>query len=288
MNKPDLLAAYWTLAGNVYPGAPTEISPFTLQQRVEAASEAGWKGIGLVLSDLQATLEQNSLATVRQLFKDNDIKYFELEILLDWYLTGDARKVSDYERSKMIELGAELGMCNLKIGAKPFENSPNSLDNMADEFSKLCKEVAQVNANVALEIMPFSRLATLEDGLKVVDTGDANGGLCLDIWHLARGNIDFEKISMVPSHLIKSVELNDAAEEVQGDLFNDSTHHRKLCGQGAYNIPLFLEEIKKAGFNQPYYGVELISQDHRVLPLDEMAKRAYETTISAFDSQVVA
>ncbi|MFV5509675.1 sugar phosphate isomerase/epimerase family protein [Acinetobacter sp. 197] len=283
MNKPDLLAAYWTLAGNVYPGAPTEISPFTLQQRVEAASKAGWKGIGLVLSDLQATLEQNSVATIRQLFKDNDIKYFELEILLDWYLTGDARKVSDYERSKMIELGAELGMCNLKIGAKPFENSPNSLENMAEEFSKLCKEVAQVNANVALEIMPFSRLATLEDGLKVVDTGDANGGLCLDIWHLARGNIDFEKISMVPAHLIKSVELNDAADEVQGDLFNDSTHHRKLCGQGSYDIPLFLNEIKKAGFNQPYYGVELISQEHRVLPLDEMAKRAYETTIGAFD-----
>lgn len=288
MNKPDLLAAYWTLAGNVYPGAPTEISPFTLQQRVEAASKAGWKGIGLVLSDLQVTLEQNSVASIRQLFKDNDIKYFELEILLDWYLTGDARKVSDYERSKMIELGAELGMCNLKIGAKPFENSPNSLENMAEEFSKLCKEVAQVNANVALEIMPFSRLATLEDGLKVVDTGDANGGLCLDIWHLARGNIDFEKISMVPAHLIKSVELNDAADEVQGDLFNDSTHYRKLCGQGSYDIPLFLNEIKKAGFNQPYYGVELISQEHRVLPLDEMAKRAYETTIGAFDSQVVA
>lgn len=288
MNKPDLLAAYWTLAGNVYPGAPTEISPFTLQQRVEAASKAGWKGVGLVLSDLQVTLEQNSIASIRQLFKDNDIKYFELEILLDWYLTGDARKVSDYERSKMIELGAELGMCNLKIGAKPFENSPNSLENMAEEFSKLCKEVAQVNANVALEIMPFSRLATLEDGLKVVDTGDANGGLCLDIWHLARGNIDFEKISMVPEHLIKSVELNDAADEVQGDLFNDSTHHRKLCGQGSYDIPLFLNEIKKAGFNQPYYGVELISQEHRVLPLDEMAKRAYETTVSAFDSQVVA
>ena len=288
MNKPDLLAAYWTLAGNVYPGAPTEISPFTLQQRVEAASKAGWKGVGLVLSDLQVTLEQNSIASIRQLFKDNDIKYFELEILLDWYLTSDARKVSDYERSKMIELGAELGMCNLKIGAKPFENSPNSLENMAEEFSKLCKEVAQVNANVALEIMPFSRLATLEDGLKVVDTGDANGGLCLDIWHLARGNIDFEKISMVPEHLIKSVELNDAADEVQGDLFNDSTHHRKLCGQGSYDIPLFLNEIKKAGFNQPYYGVELISQEHRVLPLDEMAKRAYETTVSAFDSQVVA
>ncbi|MDR0237993.1 sugar phosphate isomerase/epimerase [Acinetobacter sp.] len=287
MNKPDLLAAYWTLAGNVYPGAPTEISPFTLKQRVEAASKAGWKGIGLVLSDLQATLAQNSLATIRQLFKDNDIKYFELEILLDWYLTGDARKMSDDERSKMIELGAELGMCNLKVGARPFENSHNSLENMADEFSKLCKEVAQVNANVALEIMPFSRLATLEDGLKVVDTGDVNGGLCLDIWHLARGNIDFEKVSMVPAHLLKSVELNDASEVIQGDLFNDSTHHRKLCGQGSFDIQTFLNEIKKAGFNQPYYGVELISQDHRILTLDEMAKNAYETTMSVFSPELV-
>ncbi|MFV5504075.1 MULTISPECIES: sugar phosphate isomerase/epimerase family protein [unclassified Acinetobacter] len=284
MNKPDLLAAYWTLAGNVYPGAPTEISPYTLQERVEAASKAGWKGIGLVLKDLQATLEKSSLADIRQLFKDNDIKYFELEILLDWYLSGEERKVSDYERSKMIELGAELGMCNLKVGAKPFENSPNTLENMSAEFSKLCKEVAQVNANVALEIMPFSRLATLEDGLKVVDTGDANGGLCLDIWHLARGNIDFHKISMIPAHLIKSVELNDAAEKVQGDLFNDSTHHRKLCGQGSFDIPVFLNEIKKAGFNQPYYGVELISQDHRILTLDQMAKNAYETTINAFNT----
>lgn len=284
MNKPNLLAAYWTLAGNVYPGAPTEISPFTLQRRVEAASKAGWKGIGLVLNDLQATLKQNSLATIRQLFKDNDIKYFELEILLDWYLTGDARKVSDYERSKMIELGAELGMCNLKIGAKPFENSPNSLENMAEEFSKLCQEVAQVNANVALEIMPFSRLATLEDGLKVVDTGDVNGGLCLDIWHLARGNIDFEKIRTVPAHLIKSVELNDAVDEIQDDLFNDSTHHRRLCGDGSFDIPLFLNEIKRVGFNQPYYGVEVISKDHRILSLDEMAKKSYETTINAFNA----
>ncbi|MDN5695520.1 MAG: hypothetical protein L0G61_02370 [Staphylococcus equorum] len=69
MNKPDLLAAYWTLAGNVYPGAPTEISPFSLQQRVESASKAGWKGIGLVLSDLQANLEKTSTERWSHLFE---------------------------------------------------------------------------------------------------------------------------------------------------------------------------------------------------------------------------
>lgn len=282
MNKPELLASYWTLAGNVYPGAPTEISPFSLQERVEAASKAGWKGIGLVLNDLLNTLQTHDFKVIRQLFKDNDIKYFELEILMDWYLCGEARKKSDYERSKMIELGAELGMCNLKVGACASDKTPLDLPHISDEFKQLCSQVSEVKANVSLEIMPFSKLASLEEGLAVVDVDADNGGLCLDIWHLVRGGIDFEGIANIPAKLIKSIELNDAFTEVNGDLFNDSTHHRRLCGTGDFDIPLFLNEIQATGVEMPYYGVELISQNHRILGLNEMAQRAYDTTIAYF------
>jgi hypothetical protein len=38
--SPDLLAAYWTLAGDVDPMRPS-VSPYSLQARVEAASKAG-------------------------------------------------------------------------------------------------------------------------------------------------------------------------------------------------------------------------------------------------------
>src|SRR3546814_20861111 len=48
----ELLAAYWTLAGDTYPGAPSEISPFSLQDRAQAASKAGWRGMGFVYADL--------------------------------------------------------------------------------------------------------------------------------------------------------------------------------------------------------------------------------------------
>jgi hypothetical protein len=33
----DLLASYWTIAGDTYPGAPSEVSPFPLRERVEVA-----------------------------------------------------------------------------------------------------------------------------------------------------------------------------------------------------------------------------------------------------------
>lgn len=283
MNKPELLAAFWTLAGDIYPGSASKVSPYSLQARVEAAAKAGWKGIALSLPDLQFTLQKLSISDVRQLFKDNDIKYFEMEILKDWYLEGEERLISDNERKKIMDLGGELGMRTLKIGAKPQEDSVQAIEKISVDFSKLCQDAMQINANIALEIMPFSRFSNLEDGLKIVDTGDMNGGLCLDIWHLSRGNIDFKKIKHVPAHLIKSVELNDAKNSIHGSLFNDSIHHRKLCGEGDFDITNFLHEIKSAGFNQPYLGVEIISKDHRNLTLNQMAQSAYDSAVDVIN-----
>ncbi len=42
----ELIAAYFTLAGDAYPFGPTQISPFPFRDRVEAAARAGWKGMG--------------------------------------------------------------------------------------------------------------------------------------------------------------------------------------------------------------------------------------------------
>ena len=49
----DLLASYFTLAGDVYPFGPTELSPFSFRDRAEAASKAGWRGMGLIHEDVQ-------------------------------------------------------------------------------------------------------------------------------------------------------------------------------------------------------------------------------------------
>lgn len=281
----ELLAAYWTLAGDVYPGAPTEISPYSLRDRAEAASRAGWRGVGLILDDLEHSVEQYGLSGVKKILEDTGMKYFELEILMDWYLDGEPRAKSDHFRRRVIELGAELGMRNLKIGANPFDESPADFPRMTDEFAKLCEDVATVGATVAIEFMPFSVIRNIGDALKIaVGANQPNGGLMVDHWHVARFGSPYSEVAGIPARFIKGVELDDVAAEVKGTLLDDSTFNRQLCGEGAADCRAFVEALDQAGCDLPYYGVELISEPFRKLPLEQMAKRAYDTTIAQFSS----
>lgn len=279
----DLLAAYWTLAGDVYPCAPDEVSPYPLRDRAVAASKAGWKGLGLVLVDLEATIRKESLAGVRSILSDNGMKHFELEILVDWYADGERRQHSDRFRKSVIELGAALGMKNLKIGVSHLEENLPPLQKLVDEFGRLCQDVAQAGATVSLEFMPFSPVRNIADGLAIVQGADQpNGGLTVDNWHVYRAGDTYEDVARIPSKYIKSVELDDAVEEIVGTMFDDTRFSRRLCGEGVFEPGKFVQAIRTAGFDGPYYGVELISEAFRKLPLDVMAKRAFDTTMAQF------
>ncbi|WP_290872223.1 sugar phosphate isomerase/epimerase [Aquabacterium sp.] len=282
--KPELLAAYWTIAGDVYPCALTEISPFPLRERAEAASAAGWKGIGLILDDLKHSVEVYGIQGVRSILQDNGLKYFELEILVDWYRDGALRAKSDTFRKEVIELGAQLGMRNLKIGASHLDEGPIDHAHLADEFAKLCQDVAQAGASVAIEFMPFSIIRNIDDALKIASQANQpNGGLMVDTWHVARGGSDYAEVAKIPAHLITGVELDDANTEIIGTLFEDTRFQRQLCGEGAMNCPAFIDALMDAGCKLPYFGVEIISEKFRKLPLKEMAKRAYDTTARQFE-----
>ena len=284
--KKELLAAYWTLAGDVYPCAPNEISSFPLRDRCEAASRAGWSGIGLILDDLEYSIGKYGVSGVKKILDDTGMKYFELEILMDWYFDGEARAKSDDCRRRFIELGGELGMRNLKIGASPFDKNPADFPRMTDEFGRLCQDVAAVGATVAIEFMPFSPIRNIAEALQVAQgANQPNGGLMVDHWHVARGGSPYSEVARIPARFIKGVEMDDVGAQVKGSLFDDSTFNRQLCGEGAGDCPAFVDALEQAGCTLPYYGVELISEVHRKYPLDEMAKRAYDTTIAQFSAK---
>ena len=239
--------------------------------------------MGVIHEDLSATLEKMGIDTVRHLLEDNGIRHFELEFLVDWYRDGREREVSDRARRKIFELGAKLGMKNIKIAASALDRGPPDFARMADEFAKLCQQAAEVGSNVSIEIMPFSIVRTLEDGLAIVqEANQPNGGLLLDIWHIARGGIDFAEIAKVPARFIKAVELDDASSAVEGTLLEDTVFRRKLCGEGCFDNPGFIEAVQDAGYGGRWYGVEIISSDYRELPLETMAARSFDTTMQQF------
>lgn len=288
--KPQLLAAYWTLAGDVYPGAPTEVSPHSLQDRAQAAAKAGWRGMGLVHEDLMFNAAKLGLSGMKRVLDDNGIVHVEVEFLSDWFLDASdlRRKTSDKVRSELLECAAVLKARNLKISPQLFVDGtpeiPADIPRLRDEFARLCEQARTTGANVLIEMMPFTNVKTIDTAMAVIAGADQpNGGLLLDIWHLVRGGMDYSEIAKIPARFLKGIELDDAEEAVVGTLFEDTRFSRRLCGEGSFDLPRFIEGVVAVGFDAPYYGVEIISKNFRTQPLDVMARSAYESTMRVFE-----
>jgi len=282
----ELIASYWTIAGDVYPIAPNEISPFPFEQRVEVAARAGYRGLGLLHADLMVVSNRLGLSEMRRILDANGIHHVELEFLPDWYAQGRARAESDMVRKDLLEAAEALSARCIKIAPgieePSFDKVALDMPRMIESFAALSREAAKYGTSIALEIMPFSNIRTLSAALELVSTDpQPNGGLYLDIWHMARGGIDYSEVAKIPQQFIKAVELDDADRDVVGTLWDDTRFHRRLCGEGALDIPAFLKATREAGYRGPY-AVEIISREHRRLSLEEEAKRSFETTAAQY------
>jgi sugar phosphate isomerase/epimerase len=282
MGKPELLISYFALSGDVYPLGPTEISPFPFKDRVEAAAKAGFTGFGLHYEDTMATESRIGFSEMKRILAANGMKYLEIEFLLNWFASGEKRAESDRFRRQLFEVAGELGLRDIKVGPG-FHEKEADVPLMAAEFGKLCDEATDYGTDIVLEIMPWSNVRTIDTGLAIVQGADrANGGLLVDIWHIARGNIPYADICKIPSRFIKAVEVDDAKKiPPVDDLWEDTIHHRELCGEGELDVPAFLRQVRAAGYNG-VYGTEILSATHRKLGLDEMARRIFDSTMAQF------
>ncbi|HET7472677.1 MAG TPA: sugar phosphate isomerase/epimerase [Candidatus Limnocylindrales bacterium] len=277
----ELLAAYWTLAGDVWPGAPSEVSPFPLADRAAAAAAAGYTGMGFVHEDLAANAAAIGYGAMRRILGDRGIRHVEVEFLSDWDRDpGDPRRAaSDRVFAELLEAAAELGARNLKVSPHLHVAPPPDVPRMRDAFARLCERARPAGANVIMELMPFTDVRTVATALEIVAGAEQpNGGLLLDAWHVFRGGIDLADVAAIPARFVKGVELDDAGPP-EGDPFDDTRFRRRLPGDGAFDIPAFLDAVHRAGFDTPYYGVEIISETFRRLPLEVMARTSFEATM---------
>ncbi|KPH64045.1 sugar phosphate isomerase/epimerase [Novosphingobium sp. ST904] len=291
MSQPELLAAYFTLAGDVYPYGPDHVSPFSFQERVEAAAKAGYTGIGFFTDDVYANVERLGFPEMRRILEVNGIRHIELEFLIDWFLDGERRTASDGVRKLMLDAAEGLGARAIKIGPgvgadinnpTEAEMTPN-IPLMQDAFAILCQDAAKVGTSIAMELMPFGNVRTVDVGLAIVEgANQPNGGLDIDVWHVTRGGNDYADLARIPGKYMICVELNDANADVNGTLWNDTAHHRQLCGEGDWNLKSFVENVRNTGFQGPW-GVEIISAVHRKLPLGEAADRSFQTARALLD-----
>ena len=281
METPEILAGYWTVAGDCYALGPNEVSPIPLRERVEAAAWAGYRGMAFAHQDLVHNAKTIGYPAMRRLFSDHGIVHFEVEYLGNWFKKGTERQQSDRIRKELLEAASELKARDIKCCGEMWTEACDT-SMMGDEFATLCDDAKDAGTDVALEFLPMTNIRTTETAVEIVSkAGRPNGGLCVDIWHVVRGNIPFSKIAALPKGYIKCVELNDAAAEAVGDLWNDTLFHRLYPGEGTFDCPGFIKAVRDAGFDG-FFSVEVINERLRMLPVREQAKRSFDGTVAQF------
>ena len=275
----DLLASYWTISGGE-PHTDRECSPYDFRVRVEAVSRAGFRGFGIWHSDLERVREKYTLREMRQILDDNGIRFVELEFLNDWFLEGERKKQSDARKRMLFEAADVLHPYHIKVGDFFQESCP--MERLVESFGDLCREAASHGTKIGFELMPFAMVRTLSEALSMVQgAGEPNGGIAFDMWHVAKLRIPYEEVARVPRPNIISVELNDGTFEAPWSLHEDTINHRRLCGEGEFDVKGFRRCLQKAGYAGPW-GIEVLSQELRKRPLEEVASRAFETTLAQF------
>jgi sugar phosphate isomerase/epimerase len=276
--KPELTVAYWTLSGR-FPGIEPEYSRFEFQERVEAASKAGFVGLGFWHADLDHILKRRSLKEMRQILRDNGIKYVDVEFLTDWFVAGERKKQSDAHKRKLLTAAEGLGATQIKVGDFYSEQCP--MPHLIASFAALCKEASEVGTRVAFEPMAVSMVHTLDESLEMVrGSGAKNAGIILDIWHMMNLDIPREEIARLPAQYVAGAEVNDGVFTQEAGLRKPIVD-RRFCGDGEFNITGFIRAVQQTGYSGPW-GIEIFSHDLLEAPLERITQRAFESTVWQF------
>jgi sugar phosphate isomerase/epimerase len=277
----ELAGLYWTLSGPVEVHSGREWSLFDYRDRVQCAARVGFAGIGIWHADLEHVLETRTLREMRSILDDAGVRQTEVECLLDWFVEpGDPRRAeSDRIRALLFEAAEELGAHHVKVANIP--GTPCELGRLTEEFAALCAQAAQSHdALVVYEFMPFDvNVRTLEAAVEVVGgAGAPNGAIAVDTWHCGKLGITPEDLrAKMPPELLGWVELSDGFYENLPDPLDEVINHRALPGEGEFPVAEHVAVCRELGYSGPW-GVEVLSEDLRALPMEQIFERAYETT----------
>jgi sugar phosphate isomerase/epimerase len=282
MNEPELLALYWTVCGPAEVHVGREWSTFDWRDRCAHAARVGFRGLGLWHADIEHQLESRTLQEMKAIFDDAGLKYLQVEFLQDFWLPdNDARRRdSDARRRLLFDTAAAFGAHHIKVGNIP--GTPGELEQITEAFADLCDEAKEhTEAKIVYEFMPFDvNVNTLDTAIALaVDAGAANGGLAIDTWHMAKLGIVPDDLRRVPLRYLTWIELSDGQVANMPDPIDEVVNHRRLPGEGEFDIPGYVEVCREHGYGGPW-GVEVLSEELRSLPIEQEFDRAFETTMA--------
>lgn len=249
----------------------------TFEERVKAAKNAGFEGIGLRVESYVDALNQGLCdKDILCILNKYDMRVTEVECLVQW-----AEENRSYEQKYKEQLC--FHMCDLfgvaQINCALMENYP--VEYTAQKLKELCERAGYLI--IGIEPMPYSGIPNVKKAWEIIKTcGCENAGIVLDSWHWLRAGQPMELgvLEEVPADKIISVQLNDVYERAYAAnvLRDEALHDRLAPGTGCGNIPAFYRMLKEKGVKPLAVGVEVINDKILSAGVEEAARYNFENT----------
>ncbi|WP_395310857.1 sugar phosphate isomerase/epimerase [Mycobacterium sp. AMU20-3851] len=277
MAAPRLVASAWTSAGDVSPMHNPATSPVPIADRVAAIAEAGFVGFGLIADDLVAVQDSIGFAALGDMAAEAGLTHIEIELIERWWIPRGRLGHSYDVRDLLFTAADHLHPAFIKIGSEQGARNTD-LSELVVPLRELGEQAQAHGTRIAIEPMPFSIIDTVPAGADLAHAAAHPAvGLVIDAWHVFRAGTTIGDLARALSpEVIVGAELDDAAEEVVGTLFEDTVHNRELCGDGSFDLVGLVDLLRYFGFQGPW-GVEILSQTFRELPVADALKLAAES-----------
>jgi 3-dehydroshikimate dehydratase len=223
----------------------------TLEDKLAAAAAAGFDGVEIFEPDLVASPEPADRIRAR---------CAELGLTIDLYQpfrdfdsTDADRLAANLRRAErkftvMEALGTDLVLVCSSVSP----DAVDDLDRLAEQLHGLAQRAGEHGLRVSYEALAWGRhVNTYDSSWEAVRRADHPAlGVCLDSFHILSRGSDPAGIRHIPGEKIFFLQLADAPH-LDMDVLSWSRHHRLFPGQGAFDLPAFLDHVLAAGYRGP-------------------------------------
>jgi len=241
------------------------IKPASLEEKMRAAEEAGFEGIGLWRQEV----EEAGPERVKSLLRRAGLLPVEIcATPLSWTFAEDEGPFE--ESKKVFELAERVG-CKLVVAPADLREGP--IERAAENYAKLCELAEEFGVTPALEFLGGAKaIRDLASARKVVEgAGRPNGKILVDTFHFHKGGSSLADLRALPGEMIGLVHVNDVPS-LPHHLLED--RHRVMPGEGSLDLPGFLSALASIGY-EGFLSLELFNEDYwREDPMEVAARGA--------------
>ena len=239
LGPDDLVLSYFSLARD-----------HPLEDRLAAATAAGISGIGLYIGEFQR-LKKCGLADgwLEEQLAEHGQCIAEIEVVRGWALDEPGEVHAEFEN-----LAWEMADRFESRYLQAIGSYDGTSAEAGERFGRLCDRAADHGLVVGLEFLPFTNIVDAADALEIVEHADRdNGGVCIDIWHHARGANEQLLIDAVPPERVMGVQMSDGPMIPELDsYYEDCLRSRHPPGSGEMHAQSFVAGLLRRGVAVPW------------------------------------